>query len=219
MLPSPASLGETLLDSIQDGMVAAAEIGANRLLALDEDALAACAELQGRCVAVDITDLDFQVYCHPGNWGLRLSRNAPANEADATIAGRLMALVNLASQEDKLSTSIGERVSFHGDVALVQRLQKIVAELDIDWEEALAERGGDLFAHQASQGARKLGAFLQQSADSLLQTTSEYLREEARMSPTQAEFEQFQARTTRLKQDVARAEARLQQILERAGRR
>ena len=219
MLPSPQALGETLLDSIQDGMVAAAEIGANRVLALDETALAACADLQGHCVAVDITDLDFQVYCHPGNWGLRLSRNAPASDVDATISGRLMALVNLAAQQDKLSTSIRERVSFHGDVALAQRMQAILTDLDIDWEEALAAHGGDLFAFQAGQGARKLGAFLQQSADSLLQTSSEYLREEARLAPTQAEFDRFQSAATRLKQDVARAEARLQQILDRVERR
>ena len=197
--------GETLLESIQDGIVAAAEIGANRLLALDETALEACAGLQGRCIAVDVTDLGFRLYCHPGSWGLRLARTAPAGEVDATISGRLMALVNLAAQDDKLSTSISERVAFHGDVALAQRMQAIVADLDIDWEEALAQRGGDLFAFQVHQGARKLGAFVQQSAESILRT--------------QAEFDRFRSSLTLLKQDVARAEARLQQLLDKAARR
>ena len=204
-----------LLDSIQNALLAAAEIGGNRLLALDEAALRGCAEMQGYCIAIDITDLDFQLYCHPGNWGLRLSRNPPPREADARISGRLLALVNLSAQDDKLSTSMSERVSFHGDVALAQKVQRIIAQLDIDWEEALAQHTGDVLAYQIHQRARRLGEWLQSSADSLLQSGSEYLREEARLSPTLPEYRQFQARLTELKNDVARAEQRLQRLLEK----
>ena len=126
-----------------------------------------------------------------------------------------MALANLATQDDKLSTSIRERVSFHGNVALAQKMQAILAGLDIDWEEALAERSGDVLAFQVHQRARKLGEWLKDSAESVLQTSSEYLREEARLSPTEVEFERFRAQLTTLKHDVARAEARLQHLLEK----
>jgi ubiquinone biosynthesis protein UbiJ len=207
-----------LFDSLQNAVIAALEIGSNRLLALDEAALQGCTEMQGHCIAIDITDLDFQLYCHPGNWGLRLSRQPPAGEVDASISGRLMALVNLAAQDDKLSASISERVSFQGNVALAQKVQRILAELDIDWEEALARQSGDVLAFQVHQGARKLGKWLQGSADSLLQTSSEYLREEARLSPTLPEYRQFQAGITELKNDVARAELRLQRLLDKSGR-
>lgn len=217
MAQASEHLGATLFDSIQDTLVAAAEIGANRLLGLDDNALQECAKLQGYCIAIDITDLDFQLYCHPGSWGLRLARGAPPREVDATISGRLMALLNLATQDDKLSTSIRERVSFHGNVALAQKLQAILAGLDIDWEEVLAQHSGDLLAYQIHQRARKLGQWLQQGVESVLQTSSEYLREEARLSPTQVEFDRFQGELTTLKQDVARAEARLQRLLDKAG--
>lgn len=192
--------------------MAVAEIGSNRLLTYDEVALAGCREMQGHCIAIDITDLDFQLYCHPGDWGIRLSRRPPPREVDASISGRLMALVNLAAQQDKVSTSIQERVSFRGNVALAQKLQRILAGLDIDWEEALAQQAGDVFAFQLHQRMRRFSDWLGKSADSLLQTSSEYLREEARLSPTVVEFEQFQARLTKLKNDVARSEARLQRL-------
>ena len=207
-----------LFDSLQNGVVAALEISGNRLLALDETALQGCSEMQGYCIAIDITDLDFQLYCHPGNWGLRLSRQAPAREVDASISGRLMALVNLSTQDDKLSTSISERVSFQGNVALAQKVQRIVANLDIDWEEALAQHSGDVLAFQIHQRVSKFGRWLSSSADSLLQTSSEYLREEARVSPTLPEYRQFQTQVTDLKNDVARAEQRLQRLLARTGR-
>jgi len=212
---SSDSPGTTLFDSMQSSLLAAAEIGGNRLLAYDEAVLRGCLEMQGHCIAIDIIDLDFQLYCHPGGWGIRLSREPPAGDVDASISGRLMALINLASQDDKVSTSIREQVSFNGNVALAQKLQKLLASLDIDWEEALAERTGDVLAFQIHQRARSLGKWLRQSADSLLQTSSEYLREEVRLSPTEVEFEAFQARITELKHDVARTEIRLQQLLEK----
>lgn len=205
-----------LMESIRNSLLAAAEIGGNRLLAYDEAALAGCRELQGHCIAIEITDLGFRLYCHPGGWGIRLSQNPPPREAEAAISGRLMALVNLAAEDDKLATSMQERVSFHGDVKLAQKLQGILGGLDIDWEEALSEIIGDVAAFQVHQRARRLGEWLKESADSLLQTTSDYLREEARASPTTVEFEQFQSRVTGLKNDVSRAEARLARLLERA---
>ena len=204
---------------MQSSLLDAAEIGANHLLGLDEVALERCQQMQGCCIAIDITDLNFQLYCHPGSWGIRLSRSlAPGKLPDATISARLVALVSLASLEDKVSTSIQERVSFQGNVALAQKMQQILAELDIDWEEALAQRTGDVMAFQIHQGARGLGNWLKQSAESVLQTSSEYLREEARLSPTLTEFDVFQARLTELKHDVARTEARLQQLLDKIGR-
>jgi ubiquinone biosynthesis protein UbiJ len=94
-------------------------------------------------------------------------------------------------------------------------MQKILAGLDIDWEEALARHSGDVLAFQIHQRARNLGAWLRQSADSLLQTSSEFLREEARLSPTTVEFDVFQSRLGELRHDVARSEIRLQQLIEK----
>lgn len=214
-MQSSDSLGASLFDSIQNSLLAAAEISGNRLLKYDEVALQGCLAMQGHCIAVDIIDLDFQLYCHPGSWGIRLSREQPAKDVDATISGRLMALVNLAALDDKVSTSIQEKVSFDGNVSLAQKMQRMLANLDIDWEEILAEHSGDVLAFQMHQRTRNLGKWLWQSADSLLQTSSEYLREEARLSPTTIEFDVFQSQLTELKHDVARSEIRLQQLLEK----
>jgi ubiquinone biosynthesis protein UbiJ len=193
MAQASERIGVTLFDSLQNTLIAVAEIGGNHLLALDEAALRGCAELQGFCIAFDFTDLDFQLYCHPGSWGLRLSRG--------------------------VSTSMRERVSFHGNIAIAQKMQAILAGLDIDWEEMLARHCGDVLAFQLHQRARKFSDWLRYGADSLLQTSSEYLREEARLSPTQVEFDRFQSELTVLKQDVARAEARLQRLLDKTAQR
>ena len=214
-MAAESGIGAILFDSLQSSLISIAEIGGNRLLGFDADALASCAELQGHCIAIDVTDLDLQVYCHPGDWGIRLSREAPPREADARISGRLMALLDLAAEDDKISSSIQGRVSFHGNVALAQKLQRIVGELDIDWEEIMARSLGDVLAYQLGSRLRAARDWARQSGQSLARTSSEYLREEARLSPTQVEFDRFQSGVTELKHDVARVEARLQQLLEK----
>ena len=202
-----------LPNQIPDALLAIAEIGSNRLLSLDEQVMAQCQTLQGRCIELHLTDLDFRLYCHPGSWGMRFSQEKPPRDVDATISGRVIALVNLSLQEDKISTSIRERVSIQGDARVAQQMQKILTELDIDWEEVLSKYTGDVMAYQIHKRAQGAGEWLRNSALSLLNTTSEYIREEQRLSPTQVEFERFQHQNTILKQDVERSEARLRHLL------
>ncbi len=205
-----------MLDTLPNTLLAVAEIGGNRLLSFDQQVLERCRTLEGHCVAIHFTDLDFKLYCHPGSWGIRLSQTEPARPVEATISGRLFALLNLAQQEDKISTSIQERVRINGDAAVAQQVQKIFTELEIDWEEVLSGYTGDVLAYQIHQRARELGSWLRQSTESFLQTSSEFLTEEAHISPAQVEFERFQQHVTELKRDVDRAEARLRRMLKAA---
>ncbi len=202
-----------MLAAFANTLLGIVEIGGNRLLSLDQQVVDRCRELQDYCIEIHITDLDFRVYCHPGIWGMRLSLDNPVKPVDATISGRLMALISLAMQEDKISTSIQERVSINGNAAVAQQMQKIFTELDLDWEEALSHYTGDILAYRIHRQARSAGDWLRQSVISLSQTSSEYLREESRLSPTQVEFERFQQQAKTLKQDVERAEVRLRHLI------
>jgi len=203
-----------MLTEITSTLLAFAEIGGNKLLAMDDQVLERCSELQGSCIKIHVTDLDLSLFCHPGNWGIRLTLEEPARSIDATISGRLMALINLATQDDKVTASIQEGVSINGNAALAQQMQKIFTELDLDWEEALSHYTGDILAYRIHRQARGARDWLRQSIGSLSQTSSEYLREEVRLTPTQIEFERFQQQTTLLKQDVERAEVRLRHVLQ-----
>jgi ubiquinone biosynthesis protein UbiJ len=198
-------------NSIPSPLLAFAEIASNRLLALDEDVIKRCSTLQGKCIAIEITDLEITLYCHPGSWGIRLSQHAP-KDIDATISGRLFSLFDLALEDDKISASIRERVSINGDASVAQQMQKILSEIDIDWEEVLSQYTGDVLAFQVHQKARQAKNYLHQGINALMQTNSEYLREEARLTPTLPEFERFQQQVTTIKHDVDRVEAKLRQL-------
>ena len=202
-----------MLRNLTNNLLGLAEIGSNRLLSMDPDVIQRCRDLQGKCIEIHISDLDYRLYCYPGSWGIRFGQDKPSGEINASISGRLMALINLSVQPHKISTSIRERININGDAAVAQQLQKLVSELDIDWEEQLAGYTGDVLAFQIHKQARGFVNWLGQSSKSLLQTSSEYIREEKRLSPTQVEFERFHDQVTELKQDVERSEARLRLLL------
>ncbi len=209
----PESLfNPSILHGLQQRLLAIVEIIGYRLASLDEDLLSGLETLQGKCIAIEITDLSRIVYCFPGGSGIRLSLDPPNSEVDATIRARLIALINLATQSDKISTSIQEGISFHGDVAVAQRLQKLIADVDIDWEEILSRQLGDVAGVQAYRLLHQAKTFVQQSVYSLTSSGSEYLQEEVRVSPAAVEQEKFRADVTRLRHDVDRCEARINQL-------
>ena len=204
---------ESMIDMIEQHLLGLAEIAGNRVLALDDNALGHCRELQGCIVSIELTDLDKTLYCHPGSWGIRFSQQKPSRDPDSRIRGRLMALVNLTLQKDKLSTSIQERVEIIGNASVAQKFQKLFSEMDIDWEEGLAHHTGDIFAHRASQGLKMVAEF----ANSFLQTTTsnftEYVQEEAQLTPTKIEVENFYSDLRDLRKDADRLKAKIQRLL------
>ena len=190
-----------------------AEIGGNRLLGMDPGVLEYCRELQGQVIAIELSDLEQTIYCHPGSWGLRLSLQQPGKAADATIRGRLIGLINLSLQQDKISTSIQERVEISGNASVAQKFQKILTELDIDWEEQLSQITGDVIAFRLMQGFRSTRQWVRDSFESLSLSGREYLQEETHQLPTQVEFERFKQNVTDTRHDVERLEARLKALL------
>ena len=202
-----------MLAPFANTLLGLAEIGGNRLLSVDQQVIDRCRDLQGHCIEIEVTDLGIRIFCHPGSWGIRLALDEPTKPIDATISGRLMALLSLAMEEDKISTSIQEGVNISGNAAVAQQMQKIFAELELDWEEAISHYSGDILAHQIHRQARNATDWLCQSVTSLSQTSSEYLREESRLTPTQVEFEQFRQQAATLRQDVERAEVRLRHLI------
>ncbi len=206
---------ETLIQTVGQNLLGVAEALGNRLLAMDEQALERCAALQGRIIALELTDLQQTLYFHPGTWGLRISLQAPPREPDARIRGRLVGLGSLALDDDRISGSMQNRIEISGDARVAQRFQKLLTELDIDWEEQLSQWIGDGPAFRVGQALRGMQGQLRRHLEALQLDGSEYLREEARLTPTRPEFEQFRAGVTELRHDAERLQRLFDRLRER----
>lgn len=204
-----------MIEHMLNNLLGVAEIGGNHLLGMDQNVLQHCTELQGHIVAIHFSDLNKTLYCHPGSWGMRISLQPPPREADAIIRGRVMALVNLSVQNDKLSTSIQERIEIIGNAAVAQKFQKILTELDIDWEHQLSRIVGDALAFRIFEGFHKARNLLNNGLLSAALTGRDYLQQESQQMPSKPEFDRFKDEVTDLRYSVDRMEALLNHYLKK----
>jgi ubiquinone biosynthesis protein UbiJ len=103
-------------------------------------------------------------------------------------------------------------LEIEGDAALGQRLQRILGNLDLDWEEPLARLFGDPLGHELGRTARAVFAWHRQALQTFGLNTAEYLQEEARLLPVRYEVEEFLNGVDGVRADVDRLAARIRRL-------
>lgn len=196
-------------------MVAGLEAAINQYLQLDPDTLTRMAELEGRVIAMQWRGTELTLYFLPGAQGLQLLTQYQG-EPDTLLRGSPLALAELSLSQDKENALFSGAVEISGDTDTGQRFQDILEAMDIDWEEHLSHLIGDLAAHQTGKLARDAGRYAQQSAATLTQDMSEYLKEESRLLPARIQVDNFLTEVDQLRMDVDRLEARIQRLLRTA---
>lgn len=190
-------------------LCAAVEVALNRYLGLERDALAACADMQGRVIELrtESPDASFFIEFHAG--GVRVAPE-PGRAADVRVGGRTSTLFRLAwtvaqGQDD----GIPQGLTVDGDVELLHRFNRVLAGVGFDPEELAARFVGDAASHRLVDGLRGFAAWGRRSLGTLGLDTAEYLREETRDLARAADVEDWMLSVERLRDDVARFEARL----------
>ena len=180
-------------------------------LELDPETRHALARLSGKVVDLDVTAVG-AIRLHIDDGRIRAGPRDDTLVADVTIRGAPLSLVRFVLAGDRERLILGEEVSLHGDIALATRLQQIAARMDIDVEEAIAERIGDIPAHEIVRGMRGLGGWMRAAGTALLEDVSEYLRYEAAVTPSTGDVERFAHAVDEIRDDVERLEARVARL-------
>jgi len=192
--------------------LAAAETALNKALTLDPVSAKRLAALEGRVITIRIdtplTDNGLALTLLPDSHGVMLMGRYEG-EPDLQLSGSLSAYAKLAS--DKRG-GIPAGITIKGDANLATELQAIAAGLDLDWEEQLSRLTGDTIAHQTGRLVRGGSSYLRKTAQTLGLNLEEFLKEEARLLPQRFEVEEWVSDVDRLRDDVARLEARLRQL-------
>ena len=182
-----------------------------RILDLDPETRCALAGLSGTVVDVEIADAG-AIRLHLDGERVRAGPRGEAGGAHVTVRGTPFSLLRFAFSTDREALILGGEVSVHGDVALAARLRGILALMDVDFEEAFAQRIGDAPAHELMRAMRGFGGWARDAGEALLSDASEYLRHEAAMTPQREEAERFVHEVDDLRDDVERLEARVARL-------
>lgn len=181
--------------------------GALRLDPITRDRLAA---LEGRIIALQPEGYDVVLYLHPETAGVRVG-TATDRPPDLSIHASPGALLQLLNGDEIRYTELG----LHGDVQLARQLQALLAGLDPDWEEPLAQVFGDLPAHRLATLLRTGHAQMRRIGHSLLDASHDYLIHERGTLPSREQVERFLDAVDRLRDDYERLEARVRRLQQR----
>ena len=184
----------------------------NRALRLDPDTRARVAELEGRVIRLRAAgEPPFGIYVLPEESGLRLRAQCD-REPDVTLTGDMPAVFRMALRRFLPEVVAAGEVQVSGDIALGQRFQRLLEQVEVDWEEQLARVLGDVPAHQLGNVLRDFGTWTQQSLRTLHQDLGEYLQEESRLLPSRPRAGAFRQAVETLQRDLDGLEQRLARL-------
>jgi ubiquinone biosynthesis protein UbiJ len=198
--------------------LSAIELAINNWLKLDAETLCRFASIQEKIIRLHITGLELNLYFLPTTSGIQVLGNYPSADeggvVDATIHGSPMALIRLSTAENSGETLLKSDVEIDGDMRIAEKFSTILREVDIDWEELLSKFVGDIVAHQAGQVTRNLAQCLTESSTAMRMNASEYITEEAKLSPANAEIQYYMNQVDDVRMGVDRLAARISLLQE-----
>jgi ubiquinone biosynthesis protein UbiJ len=131
--------------------------------------------------------------------------------AAATLSGTPLAYLSMVGAQPEGAMRSGN-IRIEGDAEVAQAFRDLLKAAQPDVEEELARVIGDVGAHQIGNLARGALRFGKRVADTFAQNVSEYLQEESRDVVTRIETDEFVEAVDKLRDDVERAEARLNNV-------
>ena len=187
-------------------------------LDLDPETRAALAGFSGKVVDLEIIGAGTLRLRIEGD-GVRVGPRDSAIDADVSIRGAPVSLLRFALTPEREALILDDDVTLSGDIGLATRLQQVAARIDVDFEEALAQRIGDVPAHELMRALLGFRAWARDAGSSLLADVSEFVRHESAMTPLGEETERFSQQVDDLRDDVERLDARIIRLERRQARR
>jgi len=190
-------------------LTATIETALNRYLSLDPEALSRFTSLEGRIIAIKIKGLNKTLSLFPSADGFMVLSDFDG-DADATIIGTPIALAKMSISKEPKDLLFSGEIEIVGNTAVANQFNRILMQLDIDWEEILAQNIGDIAAHKMANVFRDVNQWVKHSTQSACLDSGEYLQEEIHLSPTNAELRKFILQVDELREATDRLVAKIQ---------
>ena len=197
--------------ALQSAALEGAEKIINAALVHDPASAERLRALEGKVMLVDSSMPPLRIAVEPSATGLMLHSNWQ-DDADVTVTGTLVSLTALAINAGEMVSLSGTGVNVSGNLEVLRQLNHILAELDIDWEAALAELIGDVPAHLLGETIRNSDEFRSHALKRAQTALAEVSQEELRLTPSANEYQGFVQSVRHLSTDVDRLVARANKL-------
>ncbi|EIN9357267.1 SCP2 domain-containing protein [Vibrio vulnificus] len=137
-------------------------------------------------------------------------------QPDCYLSLKLAVLPELREQANITKLIKQDKLILEGDIQLAQKFAQLITDAKPDVEEWVSRVTGDVVAHSLAQGVKNVGGFVGRQAKKQQHHLAQVITEEWRLAPGPLEVACFCDQVDDAKSDLARLEARLQKLLEKA---
>jgi ubiquinone biosynthesis protein UbiJ len=173
------------------------------------------ARLEGKIIRLELIGLPLTLHFLPEGGRMAVASDYHG-EADITVRAPAASLAAAALKRD--GDAIPKGMSISGDAETAQVFSRLLKNADLDWEELLAQRIGDVAARQVGNAVRGFMGWTRDAGTRLGQDVADYLRYESRDLPPRHEVEGFLSGVDRLRDDAERLGARVKRAESRLRR-
>lgn len=167
------------------------------------------AKLQGKVIKLELIGLPLTLHFLPEEGRVTVASDYHG-DADITVRAPAASLMAAALQRDAEAVPRGMQVS--GDAETAQVFSRLLKHADLDWEELLAQRVGDVAARQIGNAVRGLMGWSRDAGSRLGRDLADYLHYESRELPPRHEVQGFLSEVDRLRDDAERLNARFKRV-------
>jgi ubiquinone biosynthesis protein UbiJ len=199
----------------------------NKLLSLDAEAAKQIKPLESKSILIQLEDWQLNyLFCFK-NASVEVSQpsneeavtenkqsNEQVNQPSATITGKLSAFIAAALAEQSGDAVFQGDLHFSGDINTAKQFQQLASKLEIDWQEPFAKIFGDFLGHTITSGLSLFGNWANQVKNSLQQDISEYVQEEAKITPSDSEQQMFFDEVDLVRSQADRLLAKVEKMIE-----
>ena len=172
-------------------------------------------ELDGKRFAVIVKGSDLRIIAESSSGELLISSSVKG-DCDVELTAGAFDLLRLA-RSASLSDFRSVGASLNGDLNVAEGFADLIRLAMPEPEALLADWIGDMPAHAVGQAARRVGGWTGRAERAFEQNLAEYLQEESPTLIPSSLARQFSAEVDRIRDDVDRAERRVEMLERRFG--
>ena len=186
------------------------ETASKTFFATDPDTLDKLSGLTGKRIALEIKKIDHTFYLMIAADHIALT--SENDDVDVRLKAKPSTLLKIARDGIENAELEKGELEIEGDAIIGQRFAGMLNSLDIDWEELIAARIGDVPARIAVDFFDKIRHWQHETKTAMQQNIAEFLVEEAEIISHPSQVDGFVQEVDVLRNDAARLQARLSEL-------
>ncbi len=186
----------------------------NTVLGMASDADHLLNPLSGKVVKIHIDPPGFDVVMSFSEQGVQILENYQ-READVELRGSPVAFGLMSFNGKPTRALFSGKVSMQGDSQVGHHFQQLFESLNIDWQQQLSRIIGTHATQRIADFVWQGKQWFAETSDAMQEDVSEYLQEESKVLPAQAEADMLFDDVDQLRADFDRLEARVKRIQSR----